>query len=90
MTEILPLDVAIPIAINFLFEGVKVLFRYTIGALALNRDLILQVERKKDFKLHMQLHSAGMDIHELQQLAFSVQIRTQGAIGNQVKFEGLD
>jgi hypothetical protein len=49
----MPLDVAIPIAINFLFEGVKVLFRYTIAALALNRDLILQVERKKDFKLHM-------------------------------------
>ena len=41
LTDIMPLDIAIPIAINFLFEGVKVLFRYTIAAFALNRDFIL-------------------------------------------------
>ena len=90
LTDVMPLDLAIPIAINFLFEGVKVLFRYVIGALALNRDFILQVESKKDFKQQMQLNSAAMDIDELQQLAFSVQIRTQGSMGNQVKFLGLD
>ena len=90
LTDIMPLDIAVPIAINFLFEGVKVLFRYTLAALALNRDFILQVQSKKDFKLHMQLNSVAMDIDELQQLAFSVQIRTQGSMGNQVKFLGLD
>ena len=48
MTSVLSLDIAINFCVLFLNEGLKVLFRFILATLSLNRGLILSLKTKKD------------------------------------------
>ena len=49
MTSVVPLDVAINLCFVFINEGQKVLFRFMLATLKLNREVILKQKTKKDF-----------------------------------------
>ena len=91
LTNILPLDLTISICTNFLFEGQKVLYRYTLATLELNKKYILAMTTKKDRAHCWRQHSlnAAAQMDRFLKNAFQANIKTNTGKwgGSKINFE---
>jgi len=70
----------------FIIEGQKALFRGVYAVLKYSRDVILNIESKKDIIVKIREHCKTLTTNDFLKLAFEIKLKTSGFIGKQLHF----